>query len=127
MIRRGYLPGMRKPLSFTWLALVAAFALGLIGLREHVPEHRSLGADRFGVEHGIPAPRVHDLVRLRLAPLLRSERGGTGDSVGALPSSPVAFPWSRLPAHPGSPLRSGAGPSAGERLPYFPTGPPNSM
>jgi hypothetical protein len=118
---------MRKPSSFTWLTLVAGLALGLIGLRERVPGYRSLAADRSGVEHEIPAPSVHDLVRVRLAPPLRTERGGTGDSVGALPSSPAAFRDPRSAAQLGTRLRSDATPSTGERLPYFPTGPPISM
>jgi hypothetical protein len=124
---RGYLPGMRKPSSFTWLTLVAGLALGLTGLRERVPGYRSLAADRFGVEHEIPAPSVHDLVRFRLAPPLRTERGGAGDSVWALPSSPAAFPDPGLAAQSGKRLPLDASPSTGELLPYFPTGPPISM
>jgi hypothetical protein len=118
---------MRKASSFTWLTLVAGLALGLIGLRERVPGYRPLAADRPGVEHEIPAPSAHDLVRLRLAPPLRAERGGTGDSIPALPSSPAAFPDPGLAALSGKRLRSDAGPSTAERLPYFPTGPPISM
>ena len=124
---RDYLPGMRKPPSFTWLTLVAGLALGLTGLRDRVPGYRSLAADRSAVEHVIPAPSVHDLVRLRLAPPLRAERGGTGDSIGALPSSPAAFPDPGLAAQSGKRLRIDVSPSTGERLPYFPTGPPISM
>ena len=118
---------MRKPSSFTWLTLVAGLALGLIGLRDRVPGYRSLAADRFGVEHEIPAPGVHDLVRLRLAPPLRAERGETGDSAGALPSSPAASPEPRLAAQSARYLRLDASPAPGERLPYYPTGPPTSM
>jgi hypothetical protein len=127
VIIRGYLSGMRKPSSFTWLTLVAGLALGLTGLRQRVPGYRSLAANRFGVEHEIPAPRVHDLVRLRLAPPLRTERGGAGDSVWALSSSSAAFPNPGLAAQLGKRLRIDASPATGERLPYFPTGPPLSM
>ena len=118
---------MRKPSSFTWLTLLVGLALGLTGLRERVPGDRSLAAERFGVEHEIPAPSVHDLVRLRLAPPLRTERGGAGDSLGALPASPAACPAPGLAAHSGKRLCNDAGPSTGEHLPYFPTGPPISM
>ena len=119
---------MRNSLSLRWLTFFAGLALGLAGMPGRAPGYRSIVADRFGVEREIPVPSARDPVRLRLASPLRTERAPeSGVSFGAAPSSPAAFfcPTFEAPSSRFQPC--GGTISTGERLPYFPTGPPPSL
>jgi hypothetical protein len=119
---------VRNSFSLRWLTLVAGLALGLAGLPGRAPGYRSIAADRSGVEREIPVPSARDPVRLRLAAPLRTERAPeSGVSFGAAPSSTAAVFRPALAAPSSRPEPWHRTIPTGERLAYFPTGPPLSL